>query len=150
MNVKIDFFSRASKRVVVVALILFAAGCGSSTTAPTCTVTDTIAFSSTDTVVGTGTAASVGHTLTTNYTGWLYDPTMPNNEGVSFGNGTAFSFALGEGQVIPGWDQGLVGMKVGGTRVLVVPPSLGYGCTANGPIPANSTLVFQIMLTNVI
>jgi FKBP-type peptidyl-prolyl cis-trans isomerase len=88
--------------------------------------------------------------LTVNYTGWLYDALKPpDHEGLQFETSqgtTPFVFILGTGQVIPGWDQGIVGMKVGGTRRLVVPPSLAYGGTRNGPIPPNATLIFEIQL----
>lgn len=83
------------------------------------------------------------------YTGWLYDPTRPDSKGTQFESNASFSFQLGVGRVIPGWDQGVVGMKVGGMRRLIIPPNLAYGSQANGTIPGNSTLVFDIMLLNV-
>jgi FKBP-type peptidyl-prolyl cis-trans isomerase FkpA len=110
------------------------------------------AFSQTDLRLGTGATAASGNTLSVNYTGWLYDPSKADLKGLQFDtslNTTAFSFALGSGQVIPGWDQGLTGMRVGGLRRLVVPPSLAYGTSRSGPIPANATLVFDIELLTV-
>jgi FKBP-type peptidyl-prolyl cis-trans isomerase FkpA len=94
-----------------------------------------------DLQVGDGATAAVGNTATVNYIGWLDD-------GTSFDSNlnSAFSFTLGSGQVIPGWDEGVQGMKVNGTRLLVIPPALGYGANANGPIPANSTLTFEVQL----
>lgn len=105
----------------------------------------------TDTTMGTGTAAAAGNTLTVNYTGWLYSATAPNNRGTQFGTsvgGAPFQFKLGAGQVIAGWDQGLGGMKVGGTRTLIIPSSLAYGSTGagGGVIPPNAALVFTVDL----
>ena len=102
---------------------------------------------------GTGTVAANGATVTVNYTGWLYNSSQPNNEGTEFGssNGTAFSFVLGAGEVIAGWDQGLVGVQQGQTVTLTIPSSLGYGTcpVANSPIPPDSALVFQIQVLSV-
>jgi FKBP-type peptidyl-prolyl cis-trans isomerase FkpA len=98
-----------------------------------------------DTTVGTGAAAEPGDIVTVNYTGKLANGTVFDT---SVGK-TPFQFTLGAGQVIPGWDQGLVGMKVGGSRILIIPPSLAYGAQANGPIPANSTLTFEVDLLSV-
>jgi FKBP-type peptidyl-prolyl cis-trans isomerase len=91
-----------------------------------------------------------GRRITVNYTGWLYDPTRPDNKGQQFDTSAGrqpFSFVPGAGQVIRGWDQGVVGMKVGGLRRLTIPPDLAYGSTgAGGVIPPNATLVFDIEL----
>jgi FKBP-type peptidyl-prolyl cis-trans isomerase len=98
---------------------------------------------STDEVVGTGAEAVAGKTVTVNYVGTLSDGTKFDS---SYDRNQPFDFALGAGQVIKGWDQGVVGMKVGGKRKLVIPPDLGYGANANGKIPANSTLTFEVEL----
>lgn len=99
-----------------------------------------------DIVVGTGDEAKVGETVTVNYTGTLQDGTVFDS---SYKHGQPFSFPLGAGQVIRGWDLGVAGMKVGGKRKLVIPPELGYGAQAMGPIPANSTLTFTVELVSI-
>jgi len=102
-----------------------------------------------DNTVGTGATAAAGNNVTVNYTGWLYQSGAANFEGPEFGASTSpFGFALGTGQVIAGWDQGLVGMKVGGTRTLIIPSALGYGPTGNGPIPGGAALVFTVQLVS--
>jgi len=113
------------------------------------------ALSCVDTTVGTGPAAVNGNNLTVNYTGWVYSANSANYEGTQFdsslsANRMPFQFTLGAGQVIAGWDQGLLGMHVGGTRTLIIPSSLAYG--ANSPsslIPANSALVFTVTLVSI-
>jgi FKBP-type peptidyl-prolyl cis-trans isomerase FkpA len=92
--------------------------------------------------VGTGATVAVGDVLTVNYTGKLQDGTVFDT---SVGK-RPIQFVLGAGQVIPGWDQGLQGMKVGGKRLLVVPPDLAYGAEGYGPIPGNATLIFEVEL----
>jgi FKBP-type peptidyl-prolyl cis-trans isomerase len=100
-----------------------------------------------DLVVGKGAVAKSGKTVTVNYTGWLTDGTKFDS---SLDSGTPFAFALGQGQVIKGWDQGVAGMKVGGKRRLTIPPALGYGAEgAGGVIPPNATLVFEVDLLGV-
>lgn len=99
-----------------------------------------------DEVVGTGTEAVSGKNVTVNYVGVFTDGTKFDS---SIDRGTPFTFTLGAGQVIQGWDLGVQGMKVGGKRILVVSPELGYGVNGYGPIPANSTLVFEIELLKV-
>ena len=106
-----------------------------------------------DVVVGTGAAAEVGKTVTVHYTGWLYDEGGPGHHGAKFDSSrdrnAPFAFELGAGDVIDGWDQGVVGMKVGGKRTLIIPSSLAYGPFGNGPIPPNAALVFDIELLSV-
>jgi FKBP-type peptidyl-prolyl cis-trans isomerase FkpA len=94
-----------------------------------------VPFSQTDLVVGTGRQAANGNNVTVNYTGWLYNPSAAENKGTQFDTSigkTPLSFRLGQRMVIPGWDQGVVGMAIGGRRRLIIPPSLGYGSTGNG------------------
>ena len=98
-----------------------------------------------DETIGTGAVAQAGDVITVDYTGKLQNGTVFDT---SIGK-TPIQFTLGVGQVIPGWDEGLQGMKVGGKRLLIIPPSLGYGSQANGPIPANSTLIFEVDLLGV-
>lgn len=107
-----------------------------------------------DTKVGDGAEARPGRVVRVHYTGWLYDPSRPDKRGNKFDSSkdsnNPFEFPLGGGQVIPGWDQGFAGMKVGGTRVLTVPPAMGYGARGAGAdIPPNSTLVFEVELLEV-
>ncbi|WP_094463578.1 FKBP-type peptidyl-prolyl cis-trans isomerase [Pannonibacter phragmitetus] len=100
-----------------------------------------------DIQIGTGAEADVGNTVFVHYTGWLMDGTKFDS---SVDRGTPFSFTLGERRVIPGWEQGVVGMKVGGKRELVIPPELAYGPRgAGGVIPPNATLRFEIELLDV-
>lgn len=99
-----------------------------------------------DLEVGTGAEAVAGKQVTVHYTGWLVDGTEFDS---SLNSGQPYTFALGGGMVIPGWDQGVAGMKVGGTRMLTIPSALGYGESGNGPIPPNATLVFQVELMGV-
>jgi FKBP-type peptidyl-prolyl cis-trans isomerase FkpA len=99
-----------------------------------------------DETVGTGAVAENGDVLTVNYVGTLTDGTKFDS---SIDRGTPFQFTLGAGQVIQGWEQGFVGMKVGGKRKLIIPPSLAYGANQVGPIPPNSTLIFEVELLKV-
>jgi FKBP-type peptidyl-prolyl cis-trans isomerase FkpA len=96
-----------------------------------------------DLQVGDGATVKSGDTVTVNYTGWLTDGTKFDS---SIDRGQTSDFTIGAGNVIAGWDEGVVGMKVNGTRLLEIPPSLGYGSTANASIPANSTLIFEVQL----
>jgi FKBP-type peptidyl-prolyl cis-trans isomerase FkpA len=135
--------------VCTLALGLVACGGGSSSspTAPSANVP----YSQTDLVVGSGAEATNGKRLTVNYTGWLYDSSAPENKGSQFDSSLApgrapFVFTLGAGSVIRGWEQGVVGMRVGGRRRLVLPPDLAYGSSGSGPVPPNATLIFDIEL----
>ena len=99
-----------------------------------------------DLTVGTGAVAVAGKRVGVHYVGSLANGTQFDANGPT---DAPFSFTLGAGQVIAGWDEGVAGMKVGGRRQLVIPPSLGYGSQANGPIPGNSILVFTVDLVSV-
>jgi FKBP-type peptidyl-prolyl cis-trans isomerase FkpA len=107
-----------------------------------------------DTVVGDGKEAATGNDVDVHYTGWLYDENAPGHKGQKFDSsldrGQLFSFPLGAGHVIKGWDQGVAGMKVGGRRQLTIPPELGYGSRgAGGVIKGNETLIFVVDLIDV-
>ncbi len=108
-----------------------------------------------DTVVGTGNEAVTGKTVVVHYTGWLRDPQAENQRGKSFDSSVGrapFSFNLGEGRVIRGWEQGVPGMKVGGKRTLMIPSTLAYGSrgAGKGVIPPDADLIFDIELLDVI
>ena len=105
----------------------------------------------TDTKVGDGAEARAGQMVRVHYSGWLYDASRPDKRGKKFDSSKdsnqPFDFTLGAQEVIPGWDEGVAGMKVGGTRILTIPPAMGYGARgAGGVIPPNATLVFEVDL----
>ena len=104
-----------------------------------------------DTVEGTGATAVTGNFVSVHYTGWLYSNGVAGSKfDSSKDRGQPFKFPLGGGQVIRGWDEGVVGMKIGGTRRLVIPADLGYGARgAGGVIPPNATLLFEVDLLGV-
>lgn len=98
---------------------------------------------------GTGAEVRAGKPVVVHYTGWLYDPAAPDGKGKKFDSsrdrGEPFEFPLGGGRVIKGWDEGVVGMRVGGQRRLIIPPHMGYGARgAGGLIPGNATLMFDV------
>jgi FKBP-type peptidyl-prolyl cis-trans isomerase len=99
-----------------------------------------------DVTPGTGAEAKAGNTVSVQYDGYLTNGTKFDSSRV---RGTPFTFTLGTGQVIPGFDRGITGMKVGGVRRIIIPPALGYGAQAQGTIPANSTLLFEVQLVSV-
>jgi FKBP-type peptidyl-prolyl cis-trans isomerase FkpA len=133
-------------RLLLLALLLPVAGCGSDTPSTPAT-TSSGPYSQTDLVVGTGTEAVATSRVTVSYTGWLYDTSQTDGKGAQFDSSTNATFPLSN--VIPGWQRGVVGMKVGGQRRLIIPPELAYGSTGSGPIPPNATLVFDIGLLGV-
>jgi FKBP-type peptidyl-prolyl cis-trans isomerase FkpA len=113
-----------------------------------------ITMQSQDVTPGTGAEATKGQTVRVHYTGWLYDAAAGDKRGRQFDSSKdrnePFEFRLGAGEVITGWDEGVAGMKVGGLRILTIPPVMGYGATgAGGVIPPNATLVFEIELLDV-
>ena len=134
-------------------LPLLLVGC-SNPSNPASPVADIPAMQTIDQTVGTGAEAKSGDTVEVNYTGWLYDAKAKDHHGKKFDSsldhGATFTFPLGGGQVIKGWDQGVVGMKVGGKRTLLIPSSLGYGSSgAGGAIPPNAALVFDVELVSI-
>lgn len=143
MQIKLTFLAAACAAV----LSLSACGGGSSD-APAIAVASPASLVATDSVVGTGATAAPGNKLTVAYTGWLYSTSAADHKGMQFDKGT-ISFTLGRGEVIAGWDQGLVGMKAGGKRTLSIPASLAYGRSGSGPIPPDAGLVFDVELIRV-
>lgn len=140
-----------------VALTLSACGGGGgSDPSPTPPVTSGVVYSGnpatltkTDTVLGTGATASATSTVSVNYTGWLYNDKATDFKGSQFDKGTIPPITLGAGKLIAGFEQGVVGMKVGGKRTVLIPSSLGYGATGSGSvIPPNAGLVFEIELVS--
>ena len=140
-----------TRRLLALAAFFFivsAAACGDSATTPAANAP----FSQTDLRVGAGGVATTGNTIVVNYTGWLYDPGKPESKGLQFDTSvgaTPLEFVLGSGNVIAGFDQGLVGIRVGGLRRLVIPPSLAYGNVRQGRIPPNAGLVFDVELLEI-
>ena len=139
----------------VLPLLVLLAACGggdSNPSSPTPTPIPAQPFAITELRAGTGADAVAGKTVTVEYALWLFSTSGADNKGqlmdTSVGR-APYSFVLGANQVIPGFDQGVTGMKVGGVRRVVVPPALGYGATGYQSIPPNANLVFEIELLNV-
>lgn len=131
--------------------LLVLAACTGSTPPPDGSVVE---LQRIDGKVGSGAVATAGSDVTVHYTGWLYSESARNKHGLKFDSsvdrGEPFTFLLGAGQVIRGWDDGVAGMKVGGKRTLLVPPDYGYGRDgAGGVIPPNASLVFDVELLDV-
>lgn len=144
--------SCAAMSVAAFVAVLSLAGCGGGggggSSSGTTAVANPAQFTATDVVVGTGATASAGKTATVTYTGWLYSATAADHKGTQFDSGS-YTFVVGQGQTIQGFDQGVAGMLVGGKRTLLIPSSMGYGASGNGAIPPNSGLVFDVTLTAV-
>ena len=123
-------------------------GIGSGSNAPhgAPVVPDATKLQITDIKVGSGATAEDGKNVSVDYRGTLTNGTVFDE---SYKRGQPFDFVLGSGAVIPGWDQGVKGMKVGGKRKLIIPPDLGYGAGGQGPIPPNATLIFEVELQKV-
>jgi peptidylprolyl isomerase len=137
---------------VLLALVLFAAAATqASAQTQGKTMTTASGLQITDTKVGTGAQPQTGQTCVMHYTGWLYNNgTKGAKFDSSLDRGEPFEFAIGQGQVIKGWDEGVATMKVGGKRTLIIPPQLGYGARgAGGVIPPNATLIFDVELLGV-
>lgn len=110
-----------------------------------------VPFSTTDLRVGTGTEASTGRNIAVNYTGWLYSTVAADNKGTRFDSSldpgrTPLVFVVGTNQLIPGFSQGVIGMRTGGLRRVVMPPNVAYGAAGRDSIPPNATLIFEIEL----
>jgi FKBP-type peptidyl-prolyl cis-trans isomerase len=127
----------------VILPVLLVAACGGNSGSPT-SGSGTLVMQ--DVVIGTGATAVSGDLVTVHYVGTLTNGTKFDS---SYDRNQPFSFRLGTGAVIAGWDQGVAGMRVGGKRRLTIPPSLGYGNQAVGSIPPNSTLIFEIDLLSI-
>jgi FKBP-type peptidyl-prolyl cis-trans isomerase FkpA len=117
-------------------------------------IADSVGFTKIDVKTGTGKKAILGKTVNVHYTGWLFDRSTSDNKGKKFDSSRDrpgnFTFPLGAGRVIKGWDQGVQGMKVGGQRTLIIPSSMGYGARGAGNIiPPNATLIFDVELMGV-
>ena len=137
---------------LLVVATLFSAGCAPDLPPmPPTSVTDLITV---DSHPGEGTQATTGRSVSVHYTGWLYDEAKADHKGQKFDSshdrGAPLEFTLGAGRVIPGWEQGVLGMRTGGKRTLHIPPTLGYGDRGAGSvIPPNATLIFDVELVNV-
>jgi len=133
----------------LVALSFTSAACEDTPTSPS----SYAPFSKTDLVVGTGDEVVLGDVVSVHYTGWIYDATKTDQKGALFGTSRGsdpFEVSISEDALIAGWVQGVPGMKEGGMRRLVVPPSLAYGSSRTGPIPPYATLVFEIELLDIV
>jgi FKBP-type peptidyl-prolyl cis-trans isomerase FkpA len=138
--------------VIAVAALAGVAACGSVT--PVFPSQVNVPFSFLDLTVGTGATAAVGSSVTVDYNGWLYDASQPDNKGQQFTTSSAtgvgpLSFVVGSQTVIPGFDQGVTGMRVGGVRRVTIPPALGFGAQQVGNVPPNSTIIFEITLNSI-
>jgi FKBP-type peptidyl-prolyl cis-trans isomerase len=132
---------------LVLAVLFASAGCVAATTP-----SRTPEYSQTDLSLGAGAEATAGSEVTVEYTGWLHDPLRLDSKGAVFDSSLGrapFTFRLGTGSVIQGWERGVPGMKEGGVRRLVIPPSLAYGAPRSGVLPPYATLLFEIELVTV-
>ena len=141
-------------QLLVMSAALGSFGCSGDSSPTSPTFLPFAPFSQTDLRVGAGAEATVGQQLTVHFTGWLYDPRLPEQKGQQFDTSVGrepFTFTLGAGQVITGFDQGVVGMQVGGQRRLIIPPDLAFGPAGSqgGAVPPNATLLFDVELLEV-
>ncbi|HWE05114.1 MAG TPA: FKBP-type peptidyl-prolyl cis-trans isomerase [Rhizomicrobium sp.] len=140
------------KSIAVAMVLVLGAAAPVALTATAAQAAQQDQFKSIDVKQGTGAVAKAGQQVTVNYTGWLYEHGARGKKfDSSLDHGTPFTFALGAGNVIPGWDRGVAGMKVGGKRTLIIPAELGYGAqgTPDGTIPPGATLIFDVELLKV-
>ena len=144
-----------TRPLLILALGALLCACGAGSTPPAAPPqSDVAALQSVDLKVGAGATLAAGQMAAVNYTGWLYEAGAKDHKGKEFDSslktGRPFTFPVGASQVIKGWDQGVVGMKVGGSRRLTIPPDLAYGDSgAGGVIPPGATLVFDIELVSI-
>lgn len=137
-------------RLLLLALLAAAAACDFGKTSPSYPDQSAIPYSQTDLTVGTGTKAVTGSTVTVQYGAWLYSDTAADHKGSQRdANTTSFTIGANPPQVIPGFEKGVTGMQVGGTRRVIIPPSMAYGATGYQSIPPNAALVFDLALNNV-
>ena len=138
------------RTILAAALLMAAVGCDFGSSSLTAPDQSAVAYSQTDLTVGTGTEATVGTTASVQYALWLYSDSGPDHKGTQI-QASQFSYKVGDGSLIKGFDMGVTGMKVGGIRRIVVPPALAYGAKGNsdGTIKPNTALVFEILLSNV-
>jgi len=151
--------SQSLRVIALCTLIVAAAACSEKPSAPAADTSPPAApvvnqLEKVDLQAGTGAEIATGQRAVVQYTGWLYEASAPDKKGKQFDSskngGQPFKFVIGAGQVIKGWDQGVVGMKVGGSRRLTIPPELGYGdAGAGGVIPPGATLVFDVDLIGI-
>lgn len=134
--------------VAILSLTACGGGGGGDASPPAVNPNNPAALVKTDNVLGTGAEAVTGKTVTVSYTLWLYSASAADHKGRQL-ESNSFSFVLGGTSVIPGFQQGVTGMKVGGKRTIEVPASLAYGASGGNGIPANNGLVFEITLTKV-
>ncbi|MGE0593327.1 MAG: FKBP-type peptidyl-prolyl cis-trans isomerase [Vicinamibacterales bacterium] len=142
------------RRTLTLAALVVAAACGGTELQPGEGMSNITELEAQDQQAGDGEEATAGRAVTVHYTGWLYSDTAEGHRGRQFDSSRdrnePFTFRLGGGEVIRGWDEGVAGMRVGGRRTLTIPPSLGYGARgAGGVIPPNATLVFDVELLGV-
>ena len=146
MNVKLPLIA------AMFAIASLSACGGGSDGAPSAPVYSPAALVKTDTTVGTGAEAALGKTVSVHYTGYLYTTTTTDFKGVKIDTSIgkpAYSLVLGTTPVVEGFKQGIVGMKVGGKRTVIIPASMGYGSDGKGTVPPNSGLVFDLELLEV-
>ena len=134
------------RNILTAGLLVAAAGCDFGSSSPTAPDQSAVVYSQTDLTVGTGTEATVGSTASVQYALWLYSDSGTDHKGTQIDAGQ-FSYKVGDGSLIKGFDMGVTGMKVGGIRRVIMPPSLAYGATGNnsGTVPPNAALVFEFL-----
>ena len=141
-----------AKSIAVAMLLVFGAAASLGPMATAAQAAQPSGLKIIDVKRGSGAVAKAGQSVTVHYTGWLYvNGARGKKFDSSVDRGQPFTFALGAGNVIPGWDQGVAGMRVGGKRTLIIPPELGYGAngTPDGTIPPGATLIFDVQLLSV-